>query len=139
MDASTFWEMIALLLRLGLPSRHPAATAVNFGTAPPRRASLALQALHERNGIGWGAEQQHGIIGRSDPVTHHEWVVIDVFALGALLRRRTREGQCAGLELLAVLRPQYCRVGFRIARLADRYPHVPPYWPLLDAIDQGLL
>ena len=50
--------------------------------------SLALQALHKRHGVGGRAEQEHGIVGRRDAVAHHQWIVIDILALGPFLRHR---------------------------------------------------
>src|SRR5262249_36607197 len=45
-----------------------------------------------------------GIVGRRDAVAHHQQVVVDVLALGAVLRRCRREGERASLHLLAAAR-----------------------------------
>jgi hypothetical protein len=47
-----------------------------------------LQSPCERQSIRWRAEQKNRIVGRCDPVGHHNRIVIDLIASGVLLRHR---------------------------------------------------
>src|SRR5258705_14011470 len=81
--------------------------------------SLSLQSFGERQSIGRRTEQQNGVIGRRDTVTHDKRIVIDVLASRALLGHCRRDRQRPHLQLLAVPRPCDRWIVFRVAWLAD--------------------